>query len=98
MSFNGYIKEKLWFTEELAVLLLCLIPAVFIVFYALSYYANSNALFYIGIGICGVLAIFPVKMLLAAFLLIFFPGTFKEYGMKQRRKKKLREIKQGKQQ
>ena len=88
MSIRGYIREKLGPPENLGCFSLCLMPIGFIVFYALSYYTNSSFIFYVGIFICGILFIYPLMLLIAVFLLWKNPQKYKEYEMKQLRKKK----------
>jgi len=56
--------------------------------YALSYYTNSNLIFYFGIYVCGVLSFIPLWILIGFLLLLINPGKYKEYEMKQLRKKK----------
>jgi predicted membrane protein len=88
MSAILYIKEKLSDPVNFGVFLLFLIPLIFGFIYALSFYTNSNLILYIGIYVCGVLSFIPLWILIGFFLLMINPGKYKEYEMKQSRKKK----------
>ena len=86
MSLRSYIEK--FDAVNLGMLLILLIPFLFILFYSLSNYANSNLIFYIGLYICGVLTFLPLRILTVFLLLIINPAKYKEYEMKKIRKKK----------
>lgn len=83
MSIKSYITNKLRPNENKGIALLCLIPLVFVIFYALSFYTNSSLLLNIGIYICGILSFIPLALMRAIFLLWMNPAKYKEYEAKQ---------------
>lgn len=82
-----YIESIFNCYPNLSVYLACFAVAGFIFSCLISYYIDNSLIFGIGITFSGFLALMPLWILINFFLLLFFPGIFKEYSMKQRRKK-----------